>query len=61
MDLAPGPWLVANDVTVLSTVPTLVMLWPTEALADVRLLIFGGEARPPEIGARLVTEEREVW
>ena len=59
MDL--GPWLVANDVTVVSTVPTLVMLWPTEALADVRLLIFGGEACPPEIGARLVTAEREVW
>ncbi len=24
-----GPWLVANDVTVVSTVPTLVALWPT--------------------------------
>ena len=23
-----GPWLVANDVTVVSTVPTLVALWP---------------------------------
>ena len=26
MDL--GPWLVANDITVVSTVPTLVSLWP---------------------------------
>ena len=48
-----GPWLVANDITVVSTVPTLVALWPTEALAAVRLLILGGEACPPEIGARL--------
>lgn len=29
MDL--GPWLVANAITVVSTVPTLVSLWPTEA------------------------------
>ena len=48
-----GPWLVANDVTVVSTVPTLVALWPTESLDGVRLLIMGGEACPPEIGARL--------
>ena len=42
-----GPWLVANRVTVVSTVPTLVSLWPDEALEDVRLLILGGEACPP--------------
>nr|WP_280720458.1 Pls/PosA family non-ribosomal peptide synthetase [Kocuria sp. JC486] len=59
MDL--GPWLVANAVTVVSTVPTLVSLWPAEALSNVRLLILGGEACPPEIGARLANEEREVW
>ena len=59
MDL--GPWLIANDITVVSTVPTLVMLWPPEALADVRLLILGGEACPPEIGARLAGPDREVW
>ena len=59
MDL--GPWLVANDVTVVSTVPTLVALWPAGALDDVRLLILGGEACPPEIGARLATTDREVW
>ena len=56
-----GPWLVANDITVVSTVPTLVALWPTESLADVRLLILGGEACPPELGARLVATGREVW
>lgn len=56
-----GPWLVANDVTVVSTVPTLVALWPTESLAAVRLLILGGEACPPEIGTRLAGPGREVW
>ena len=56
-----GPWLVANDITVVSTVPTLVALWPAEALDDVRLLILGGEACPPELGARLATADREVW
>ncbi len=56
-----GPWLVANDVTVVSTVPTLVALWPTESLDGVRLLIMGGEACPPEIGTRLARPGREVW
>jgi amino acid adenylation domain-containing protein len=56
-----GPWLVANDVTVVSTVPTLVSLWPTESLDKVRLLIMGGEACPPEIGERLARGGREVW
>ena len=59
MDL--GPWLRANDITVVSTVPTLVALWPAAALDHVRLLILGGEACPPEIGARLATTGREVW
>jgi non-ribosomal peptide synthetase-like protein len=59
MDL--GPWLVANQVTVVSTVPTLVALWPDEALERVRLLILGGEACPPELGHRLTRENREVW
>ena len=59
MDL--GPWLVANRVTVVSTVPTLVAMWPDDALDDVRLLIVGGEACPPELGARFATPEREVW
>jgi non-ribosomal peptide synthetase-like protein len=56
-----GPWLVANAITVVSTVPTLVALWPAESLARVRLLIMGGEACPPELAARLVAPDREVW
>jgi non-ribosomal peptide synthetase-like protein len=59
MDL--GPWLVSRDVTVVSTVPTLAALWPAEALEAVRLLIFGGEACPPELAERLAVEGREVW
>ncbi|MFD8132962.1 amino acid adenylation domain-containing protein [Streptomyces sp. RLB3-17] len=56
-----GPWLVEQEISVVSTVPTLAALWEPEALADVRLLIFGGEACPPELVQRLVTEGREVW
>lgn len=59
MDL--GPWLVANQVNVVSTVPTLVAMWPDDALDQVRLLIVGGEACPPELGARFATPDREVW
>ncbi|MBZ5735013.1 amino acid adenylation domain-containing protein [Nocardioides sp. TRM66260-LWL] len=61
-----APWLEANRVTVVSTVPTLVSLWPESALARLRLLILGGEALPPEVAARLVGttrdgRRREVW
>ncbi|MBF9070494.1 Pls/PosA family non-ribosomal peptide synthetase [Streptacidiphilus fuscans] len=56
-----GPWLIEQEITVVSTVPTLASLWPAEALSEVRLLIFGGEACPPELVTRLVTEGREVW
>ena len=59
MDL--GPWMVAHGITVVSTVPTLAALWPAEAIENVRLLIFGGEAVPPELAARLVAPDREVW
>jgi len=59
MDL--GPWLITNGITVVSTVPTLAGLWPAESLEAVRLLIFGGEACPPELAARLAVDEREVW
>jgi non-ribosomal peptide synthetase-like protein len=59
MDL--GPWLVRQRITVVSTVPTLAALWPVEALDDVRLLIFGGEACPPELAERVAVEGREVW
>ncbi|MFF7768884.1 Pls/PosA family non-ribosomal peptide synthetase [Streptomyces massasporeus] len=56
-----GSWLVEQEITVVSTVPTLAALWEPETLNDVRLLIFGGEACPPELTQRLVTEGREVW
>ncbi|NGO75532.1 amino acid adenylation domain-containing protein [Streptomyces sp. YC504] len=56
-----GPWLVEQEISVVSTVPTLAALWEPETLNDVRLLIFGGEACPPELAQRLVTEGREVW
>ncbi|MDQ4492183.1 AMP-binding protein [Sinomonas sp. ASV486] len=59
MDL--GPWLVQRGITIVSTVPTLAALWPAEALENVRLLIFGGEACPPELAARLAVDGREVW
>ncbi|HEX5117399.1 MAG TPA: Pls/PosA family non-ribosomal peptide synthetase [Pseudonocardiaceae bacterium] len=56
-----GPWLVAQGITIVSTVPTLAALWPADALEDVRLLIFGGEACPRELAERLAVEGREVW
>ncbi|MGJ9404622.1 Pls/PosA family non-ribosomal peptide synthetase [Arthrobacter sp. KK5.5] len=56
-----GPWLVMRGITAVSTVPTLAAMWPAEALENVRLLIFGGEACPPELAARLAVEGREVW
>ncbi len=60
MDL--GPWLVRREISVVSTVPTLAAMWPAEALDAVRLLIFGGEAVPPELAERLAGGgEREVW
>jgi non-ribosomal peptide synthetase-like protein len=56
-----GPWLAEQRITIVSTVPTLAALWPVEALDEVRLLIFGGEACPPELAERLAVEGREVW
>jgi acyl-CoA synthetase (AMP-forming)/AMP-acid ligase II len=56
-----GRWLVDQGITVVSTVPTLAALWPQDSLDGVRLLIFGGEACPPELAERLVDEGREVW
>ena len=41
--------------------PTLAALWPLDALEEVRLLIFGGEACPPELAERVAVEGREVW
>ncbi|WP_433208039.1 Pls/PosA family non-ribosomal peptide synthetase [Nocardia sp. CA-107356] len=48
-----GPWLVRREISIVSTVPTLAATWPAEALDPVRLLIFGGEAVPPELAERL--------
>jgi non-ribosomal peptide synthetase-like protein len=59
MDL--GPWLAVQDITVISTVPTLAGLWRADDLTGVRLLVFGGEACPPELAARLTVPGREVW
>ncbi|UFS97804.1 Pls/PosA family non-ribosomal peptide synthetase [Nocardia huaxiensis] len=59
-----GPWLVRREISIVSTVPTLAATWPAEALDSVRLLIFGGEAVPPELAERLAggaDSEREVW
>ncbi|MEC3953142.1 Pls/PosA family non-ribosomal peptide synthetase [Nocardia sp. CDC153] len=59
-----GPWLVRREISIVSTVPTLAATWPVEALEPVRLLIFGGEAVPPELAERLAgnqDSEREVW
>ncbi len=55
-----GPWLAARAITVVSTVPTLAAMWDPEVLTNVRLLILGGEACPPELGWRLA-RGREVW
>lgn len=56
-----GPWLRDRGITVISTVPTLASIWPEEMLADIRLVILGGEACPPELAARLAGDGREVW
>lgn len=56
-----GPWMAARGITAVSTVPTLAAMWPADSLDNIRLLIFGGEACPPELTARLATEGREVW
>ena len=56
-----GPWLIAHDITIVSTVPTLASMWPLESLEAVRLVIFGGEACPPELVSRLAEAGREVW
>ncbi len=56
-----GAWLVRQKVTVVSTVPTLAALWPSEQLRGIRLLVLGGEACPPELATRLAAQCREVW
>ncbi|MFD7904045.1 Pls/PosA family non-ribosomal peptide synthetase [Kitasatospora sp. NPDC059722] len=56
-----GPWLVERRITAVSTVPTLLALWPQECLDAVRLIIVGGEACPAELVERLATPGREFW
>ncbi|MFG2915900.1 Pls/PosA family non-ribosomal peptide synthetase [Kitasatospora sp. NPDC048298] len=56
-----GPWLVTRRITAVSTVPTLLALWPQECLDAVRLIIVGGEACPAELVERLAVEGREFW
>ncbi|MFG3229967.1 Pls/PosA family non-ribosomal peptide synthetase [Kitasatospora sp. NPDC048194] len=56
-----GPWLVDRGITAVSTVPTLLALWPRECLDRVRLIIVGGEACPAELVERLAVEGREFW
>ena len=58
-DLAP--LLIRQSITVVSTVPTLAAMWPSDSIENVRLLVFGGEACPPELAARLAADGREVW
>ncbi|MDQ6774755.1 MAG: amino acid adenylation domain-containing protein [Actinomycetota bacterium] len=55
-----GPWLGRRGVTVVSSVPTLAAMWDDASLADVRLLILGGEACPEPLAWRLAAG-REVW
>ena len=56
-----GAWIADKQITAISTVPTLAAFWPDDALTGIRLLIFGGEACPPELVARLAVSGREVW
>ena len=56
-----GPWLRDRRITVISTVPTLASMWPDSMLSDIRMVILGGEACPPELAARLAGDGREVW
>ncbi|MER7754446.1 Pls/PosA family non-ribosomal peptide synthetase [Kitasatospora sp. NPDC097643] len=56
-----GPWLVDRRITAVSTVPTLLALWPQECLDAVRLIIVGGEACPAELVERLAVDGREFW
>lgn len=56
-----GQWIVDQEITVVSTVPTLASLWPVEALDTVRLLIFGGEAIHLDLIVRLQKSGREIW
>jgi hypothetical protein len=56
-----GAFLGRESISVVSTVPTLAAMWPSEALQKVRLLILGGEACPAELVSRLASNGRTIW
>jgi non-ribosomal peptide synthetase-like protein len=56
-----GIFLAEQRITVVSTVPTLAAMWPAEALKNIRLLILGGEACPPQLADRLANSVDAVW
>ncbi|RZK59163.1 MAG: hypothetical protein EOO59_07860 [Hymenobacter sp.] len=57
-DALPG-FLVENQVTIFSTVPTLLSLLPA-VIPTLRLLILGGEVCPPELLAKWVSRQCRV-
>jgi non-ribosomal peptide synthetase-like protein len=57
-DALPG-FLVENQVTVFSTVPTLLSLLPA-SIPTLRLLILGGEVCPPELLAKWASRQCRV-
>jgi non-ribosomal peptide synthetase-like protein len=57
-DALPG-FLVENQITVFSTVPTLLSLLPAN-VPTLRLLILGGEVCPPELLAKWVSRQCRV-
>lgn len=56
-----GEWLVEKRISVISTVPTLASMWPDETLANIRMIIVGGEACAPDLAARLASDSCEFW
>lgn len=56
-----GAFLAQQSISVVSTVPTLAAMWPSQALQKVRLLILGGEACPAELASRLASNGRTIW
>ncbi|KAK2606337.1 hypothetical protein QQS21_003268 [Conoideocrella luteorostrata] len=58
-----GTFLTTQRITVVSTVPTLAALWPTDTLSRLRLLILGGEACSPGLATRLTQAVKSgvVW
>jgi non-ribosomal peptide synthetase-like protein len=56
-----GGWLVQRAISVVSTVPTMAALLPSDTLRGVRLLILGGEACPAGLAHRLSRRCTEVW